>query len=358
MTDYTISMGLRTTDRLDPDELAVYVARVREGDGQALADFRAIRGAVRERIHLDLAPQFEAISILHLHAVEALNWSSKTFAGLHDDGALDEAELMAFDVLGGLAVRGLKVMEEVAWLLEGGFKEGAAARARTLHELAITSMVLAKYGSPEGQHGDLYQRYLDHEGVFVPTVARDLVVAGGDAIAQTLDADVLEILTKRREALIEKYGTDFRAMWGWAAVLLPKRTPANMATVSDLVEPGLMALYGMASPEVHAGSQGLRDSYEFVDGIRHYVVGPVSHDSGYVRNLAVTFALSLLEMAVPAVIEAPDGKRVDSGAKFLGALDVYARAARADGSQGEPQEHQDQRDSSRSESPRGSNPHV
>lgn len=54
---------------------------------------------------------------------------------------------------------GCRVAAEIGTLLRSGFPEGAAARGRTLHELAVVSFVI-KDASP-----DVGERFLLHDGV-------------------------------------------------------------------------------------------------------------------------------------------------------------------------------------------------
>lgn len=67
----------------------------------------------------------------HVHLIKA--------AGGKDDNAVMEA-------LAHLFPRALLVAQEIICLLKGGFPDGALARWRSLHELSITAMYIAKHG--------------------------------------------------------------------------------------------------------------------------------------------------------------------------------------------------------------------
>lgn len=58
-----------------------------------------------------------------------------------------------------LLVRGCQVTDEIICLLENGFADGAMARWRTLHEIAVVAAVISHYG------GSIAERYLDHQAV-------------------------------------------------------------------------------------------------------------------------------------------------------------------------------------------------
>src|SRR5579863_8404617 len=58
-----------------------------------------------------------------------------------------------------LLVRGCQVTDEIICLMENGFADGAMARWRTLHEIAVVAAVIS-------QHGDtIAERYLDHQAI-------------------------------------------------------------------------------------------------------------------------------------------------------------------------------------------------
>ena len=60
------------------------------------------------------------------------------------DGGEDSNAVMA--ALANLFPRALLVTQEVICLLKGGFPDGALARWRSLHEISVTAMYIAKYG--------------------------------------------------------------------------------------------------------------------------------------------------------------------------------------------------------------------
>lgn len=69
-----------------------------------------------------------------------------------------------FEALTGLHARACRVAVEIHHLLAGGFPMGALARCRTLHEIAVTMMILADFGCMD-EHPDLAERFLLHEDI-------------------------------------------------------------------------------------------------------------------------------------------------------------------------------------------------
>jgi hypothetical protein len=134
-------------------------------------------------------------------------------------------------------------VQEIGVLLRAGFWAGAAGRWRSLHELAVTSRIIAEYGPP------IAQRYLDH-GFVVQTrrLAEFYAVHGRGPV----DPDEL----RRRQAEAAKLVTThtsnevrgpFHIEYGWAATLMPyaKKDP------SARVRPTLVELEKLVGATEH-----------------------------------------------------------------------------------------------------------
>ncbi len=68
--------------------------------------------------------------------------------GAHRKAVAEEFDPV-FEALIGLYARACRIAREVHQLLSGGFSFGALARSRTLHELAVITIVIADYGREE-----------------------------------------------------------------------------------------------------------------------------------------------------------------------------------------------------------------
>lgn len=78
-------------------------------------------------------------------------------------GAVERRDFV-FDVVCGLHARACRTALEVYHLLAGGFPLGALSRCRTLHEIAVTAMVIGEHGRRPGRE-DLAERFLLHNVV-------------------------------------------------------------------------------------------------------------------------------------------------------------------------------------------------
>ena len=129
-------------------------------------------------------------------------------------------------VLLRLHVRACQVTDEIICLMENGFADGALARWRTLHEIAVVSVIIAD--------GDetLAERYILHDDVEIKRQADDYdtnqVPLGFSPVGKR-DRSAIERHYKRS---IDRFGQTFASPYGWAADALNLKKP----TFKDLQE--------------------------------------------------------------------------------------------------------------------------
>lgn len=158
---------------------------------------------------------------------------------------------IVFDVLTRLHARACQIGLEVTVLLKAGLADGAHARWRTLHEVAIVAMFIDQYGR------DVAERYLRHATVESYKSAlqyrRYYSELGLEPLA---DEDFDAIQAEYQEALTD-YGDEFKTEYGWASNALNKRRP----TFSDIEKAVNLdkwrGHYKMASHNVHANPKGI-----------------------------------------------------------------------------------------------------
>src|SRR5205085_1323322 len=63
------------------------------------------------------------------------------------------------EIIARLLARACQVTDEIICLLENGFADGAMARWRTLHEIAVVATIISQYGE------SIAERYLAHQAV-------------------------------------------------------------------------------------------------------------------------------------------------------------------------------------------------
>jgi hypothetical protein len=155
------------------------------------------------------------------------------------------------DVLFGLHVRACRMASEVLCLMCGGFSEGANARWRSLHEVAVIAMFISQ------RQGDLPERYLRHAAVERCRAARQYQQHCAVLGHEPLQPAELDALEKEMGVAISDYGTPFGHDYGWAADALKLNKPTFSAIEQHVNLDHWHPYYRMACHSIHAGSQSL-----------------------------------------------------------------------------------------------------
>jgi hypothetical protein len=147
--------------------------------------------------------------------------------------------------------RACQVASEVYCLLEGGFAEGASARWRTLHELAVISEFLQN--KPE----IVYKKFLAYSDVETHFEALEYQKNHKALGYSRLTKKEMARLEESIQDLNKIYGPDFVRPYGWTAdVLEPKKR--NFAGIEETVSFNFMrSHYKLANHFVHGGSKAL-----------------------------------------------------------------------------------------------------
>lgn len=155
------------------------------------------------------------------------------------------------EVLTRSHARSCQITEEIICLLLAGFADGAMARWRTLHEVAVVALFIADRGE------QLAERYILHQVVESKRAASDYEKYRERLGYEQLGEAEMKALETSHDALIARFGASFKNQYGWAADDLAMRNP----TFADLeLAAGINHFrphYRMASHNVHANSKGV-----------------------------------------------------------------------------------------------------
>jgi len=150
-----------------------------------------------------------------------------------------------------LLVRGCQVTDEIICLLENGFADGAMARWRTLHEIAVVAAVISQHGEA------MAERYLDHQAVESKRALDKYLACYKDLGYRPLPAREQEKIVKAYDKAIAKYGPSFRTAYGWAALHLKSLRPtfADLEKAAGRAE--MRSYYQMGNDNIHAGIKSM-----------------------------------------------------------------------------------------------------
>jgi len=150
-----------------------------------------------------------------------------------------------------LLTRGCQVTDEIICLLENGFADGAMARWRTLHEIAVVAAVIRHYGS------DIAERYVDHQAVESKRKLDKYLACYKDLGYKPLSARAQQKIDKAYNAAVARYGKTFKSEYGWAAyhLKIDRPTFADLEKAAGRAE--MRSHYQMGNDNIHAGIKSM-----------------------------------------------------------------------------------------------------
>ena len=173
------------------------------------------------------------------------------------------------DVQTRLHARACQIARETLTLLSAGFADGAMARWRALHEVAVVSLFI-------GQDEDLAERYRRHETVESLRVGRQYREHTARLGLEPLTDAEMEVLEADVAALKKRFGQDYSKSYGWAVEKLQcvgKRVTFNQIEAAAALG-HLRPYYQLASHGVHANPKGAFFRLGLIDQAEILLAGP------------------------------------------------------------------------------------
>jgi hypothetical protein len=155
------------------------------------------------------------------------------------------------DILTRQHVRACQVTDEILCLLENGFADGAMARWRTLHEIAVVAAVISRHGE------DIAQRYLAHQAVESKRAMNKYLDCYQQLGYRPLPAREVRKIDNAYDAAIATYGEPFKSHYGWAAEHLQKKRPTFADLEAEAGRAEMRSHYQMGNDNVHAGIKSM-----------------------------------------------------------------------------------------------------
>jgi hypothetical protein len=191
----------------------------------------------------------KALSLLQLFINIALE-AGNDFNNEFRDNAVKENDYV-FEVLTRLHARACQVASEILVLLKSGYADGAHARWRCLHEIAVVSFFMSS------NNNEVAERYILHEGVESYKAAECYQNYCEKIGYEPLTDDELKEISSTKDNLLKRYGNSYNQEYGWAEIVLNKKRP----TFRDIEEyvglEYLRPFYKMACHNIHANPKGV-----------------------------------------------------------------------------------------------------
>ena len=162
-----------------------------------------------------------------------------------------EAGNYVLEALTRLHARACQIASEVLVLLKSGFADGAHARWRSLHEIAVVASFIKTHGN------EVAERYLLHDNIESYKAAtlyqRYYQVLGNEPITQ----EEYDSIKAARDKLIARFGNSYKNNYGWASFALNKDDPTFSDIEGNSGLDHLRPYYKLASHNVHANPKGV-----------------------------------------------------------------------------------------------------
>lgn len=179
---------------------------------------------------------------------------SQEVGGEYNDFILHDQEFELsprFEVLRRAHARSCQVALEILTLLKNGFADGAYARWRTLHEIAVESNLI-RNGDDE-----LAGRFLNHDIVREYKSAKTYQKHCTTLHYDPIPANEMSTLEKSYQDIIKRYGKEYANDNGWAVKLVKNSRPGFNDLESLANFEHMRPFYKLACMNIHSGPGGL-----------------------------------------------------------------------------------------------------
>jgi translation initiation factor 2 beta subunit (eIF-2beta)/eIF-5 len=205
----------------------------------------------------------EMIQTISLEVGDDFNSEFRSQAATEND--------FVFDVLTRMHARACQISSEIICLLKGGFADGANARWRTLHEIAVTNSFIKEHGN------EVAEKYILHDNIESYKAALIYDQNTKKLSLDPLQKDELTKLEEVKEKLILRFGKCYKENYGWASETLGKCSPIFSDIEKDVGLDYLRPYYKLASHNVHAQPKGIHFKLGLVQGQDILLAGPSNY---------------------------------------------------------------------------------
>lgn len=236
---------------LSDDQIAAVVESVVEGSHKGFLE--ALKEAAPEMLaeEVEQRNEFEAGNGLRwkepLELLTMLFRICSEIGEAHAHEGPYEVDPLLFDTLARLHPRGLLAVSEVHCLLRGGFADAALARWRTLHEIVVVSMFVAKHGI------DAALPYRLNFAFASERASKQYNEYAERANLKPFTSEELSAAAAESAGAEQRLGRRLKTDWDWAAAILGTARPTFFDLERDVGLDHWRPRYKWASQNTHAG---------------------------------------------------------------------------------------------------------
>jgi hypothetical protein len=224
---------------------ATVLAAIERGDSDQLRSRRAEHGLFEANLRARWGKAFDSYELFLTVTQECGGEAARTLATRQPRRRRHLVEAIV-----RMHARACQVAGEILALLRAGYADGAHARWRTLHEIAVICALLSERGDA------LAERYLLHEDVDTYKAALQYNRHAPSLGDRPISDRELRSMERRVDSLCKRFGRNFRGPSGWASEQIgipnPKFDDIEQAAQLDYLRP----FYKLASYNIHAAAKG------------------------------------------------------------------------------------------------------
>ena len=155
------------------------------------------------------------------------------------------------DLLIRLHAKAIQISKEILTLLKHGLSNGAQARWRTLHEIAVIATFVSDHGR------SVAEQYIEHEAIDTYKAAIQYNCYYARIGAEPISQEQIDSMKDDYETLLDKHGQNFRHDYGWAASALNMKKPTFKDIEASVELDHNRPYYRFASANVHGNPSGV-----------------------------------------------------------------------------------------------------
>jgi hypothetical protein len=211
-----------------------------------LKDHKRVRKSFESRLAKLWRKSLDLLEMFFVIAFEAGEELNNEFRA-----TTSEEPNYVLEVLTRLHARACQITSEILVLLRSGHADGAHARWRSLHEIAVIGFFIKSAGN------EIAEKYLLHDAIESYKAAKlyqeHCTALGYDPLSE----EEFNEIESTYQNLINRFGLSYKGDYGWAVPLIGKERP-TFKDIEEKVELNhLRPFYKMASHNVHANPKGV-----------------------------------------------------------------------------------------------------
>jgi len=230
-----------------PKSAEILLDELKPKSSKMLKERRKINRSFEKRLMKRWAKPIDLLEMFYVIAFEVGEEFNREY---REEAAKNNDYL--FDALTRIHARACQVCFEIITLLKSGLADGAHARWRTLHELAIISFFIKEHGQ------EIAKRFLDYEAVENHWKAEEYKKHCNELGYKPLSNEESKKIEKKYLSACRKYGKGFSKNYGWIPKNILEANDRKFIKIEESLKMDKFhPFYTLASHNIHAGAKGL-----------------------------------------------------------------------------------------------------